>query len=75
MHNEEFKTSKGTLDYFCAPQLLNRYCMALPCDMFTEPAVQWTEKCEKGLFVITIILPIQSPVRDEISVSTIRIAN
>lgn len=73
-YNETLRTQKGaTCDYLSAISLLNRYCTSLPRDQFTDPLPQWEDVSEKGLmktnFVVKIILPIQSPCREEIQVN------
>lgn len=69
-YDEQFKTNKGAVvDYASATSLLNRYCFGLPCDIFTVPAVQWIEKTHKIPHLVAVLLPIQSPLRDEITVS------
>lgn len=74
-YNEIFKTGKGaTVDYYSATALINRYCMSLPQDVFTIPALQWSHKNDEvrsTWFVVSVFLPIQSPLRDEIRVSII----
>lgn len=69
-YNEEYKTARGAIvDYYSAIQLVNRYCQALPSDMFTNPAPLWESQTEKGEISVTIWLPIQSPLKNEIKVS------
>lgn len=73
-YNEILKTKKGaTCDYLSAVSLLNRYCTSLPRDQFTEPLPQFEDISAKGLmktsFVVKVILPIQSPCKEEIQVS------
>lgn len=69
-YNEIFRTSKGaTVDYNSTAGLINRYCGSLPKDMFTVPAVQWEEKVENGKMIGSILLPIQSSIKEKISVS------
>lgn len=75
-YNETLKTKKGaTCDYLSSISLLNRYCTSLPRDQFTDPLPQWEDISVKGLtqtnFVVKIILPIQSPCKEEIQVSLI----
>lgn len=59
------------VDYRSAISLLNRYCMTLPSDQFTVPAVIWKKiKDEQtGKVAIKLLLPVQSSIRDEIVVS------
>lgn len=52
-----------------AISLLNRYCGALPVDEFTVSAPIWRKTSENGKIAVSIVLPIQSPVREEITVS------
>lgn len=71
-YNETFQTEKGaSVDYNSATALINRYCMALPQDVFTQPALQWSSKQDDKFrhHVVSLLLPIQSPLRDEIKVS------
>lgn len=73
-YNEVLTTKKqATCDYLSSISLLNRYCTSLPRDQFTDPLPQWEEISVKGAlknnFVVKIILPIQSPMREEIQVS------
>lgn len=66
----KFQTPKGAvLERTSAIQLLNRYCQTMPNDMFTKSKVTWrSEKTMVGL-VVTLLLPIQSVVKDPVSVS------
>ena len=68
---ETFKTPIGAvLESLSSIQLLNRYCMTLPGDMFTAAAVSWTQtKTDLGV-VVKVRLPMQSTLKTEISVST-----
>lgn len=71
--NEKFTTETGaTVDYFSAIALVNRYCQALPFDTFTEPVPQWEQRKEqvnhKIQFIVSILLPIQSPLKEEVQV-------
>lgn len=73
-YNETLRTKKGaTCDYLSAISLLNRYCTSLPRDQFTDPLPQWEDVSEKGPlktnFKVKIILPIQSPCKEEIQVN------
>lgn len=69
-HNEVYKTKKGaTADYFSSCGWLNDYCNALPHDMFTEPVCEWKEQSVDGQIIVSIFLPIQSPLTNEIIVS------
>lgn len=69
--NEQYRTNGGAvIDHFSAISLLNRYCDILPRDQFTEPVVSWRRTDTKdGKIQVHILLPIQSPINDEISVS------
>lgn len=69
-YNEIYQTSKGaTADYFSSISLVNRYCTSLPRDEFTEVLPQWELNTENDKFQVTIYLPIQSQLRNEIIVS------
>lgn len=70
-YNEKFQTPKGaTVDYSSAAQLVNRYCMSLPSDMFTNPAVQWESFSDNlGNHTVSVLLPIQSSLKEKITVS------
>lgn len=72
-YNETFRTERGaTVDYFSAISLVNRYCMSLPQDVFTIPAIQWSHKKDDvrpSWFIVSVLLPIQSPLKHEIRVS------
>lgn len=72
-YNEKYTTKEGaTVDFNSASALINRYCMSLPSDMFTTPAILWEEiPNNKGQFLVSILLPIQSALRDKIEVSKI----
>lgn len=72
-YNEKYTTKEGaTVDFNSASALINRYCMSLPCDMFTTPAILWEEiPNNKGLFSVNISLPIQSTLLDKIEVNEI----
>lgn len=66
--NERYTTEKGAaVDYFSAISLVNRYCASLPSDIFTKPAIQWGIVKDTN-FMVNILLPIQSPCKDEIRV-------
>lgn len=72
--NETLITKKGaTCDYLSSISLLNRYCTCLPRDQFTDPLPQWEDISVNGImkkdFVVKIVLPIQSPLKEEIQVS------
>lgn len=72
--NEKYKTvgPGAVIDHFSAISLLNRYCDILPRDQFTEPVVTWRRTDTKdGKIQVHILLPIQSPINDEITVSTV----
>lgn len=69
--NEQYKTAGGAvIDHFSAISLLNRYCDILPRDQFTEPVVSLRRTDSKDGIQVHILLPIQSPISDEISVSS-----
>lgn len=70
-YNEKFKTKEGvTVDYNSAISLVNQYCASLPKDMFTNLAPDWSyTKDENGDFCVSLLLPIQSPLKYKITVS------
>lgn len=70
-YNEEFKTMEGaTVDYNSAILYLNRYCESLPKDKFTDVAPDWSDtKDENGFYCVSLLLPIQSPLKYKITVS------
>lgn len=71
-YNEKFTTVKGaTVDYASATQLINRYCSCLPSDMFTLPQILWDEEEVKNNFSASILLPIQSSLKDKITGKTL----
>lgn len=67
-----FRTLKGAvLERTSAIQLLNRYSQTMPNDMFTKSQVIWdSDQTSEGVLV-TLLLPIQSVVKDVIVVSNI----
>lgn len=68
--DETFTTKNGvTCNYRLATQILNQYCVSLPKDRFTDPLPQWEDVLENERFVVKIVLPIQSPLREEFQVS------
>lgn len=65
-----FRTSKGAvLERTSAIQLLNRYCQTMPNDMFSSSQVIWNTTNSDGGVVVTLMLPIQSVVKDVVVVS------
>lgn len=70
-YNEEFKTKAGaTADYFCSISWLNEYCSALPkADLFTDPAPEWRQNSVDNQYIVSLLLPIQSPLTGKIIVS------
>ncbi|XP_055596421.1 endoribonuclease dcr-1 [Uranotaenia lowii] len=64
-----FFTKKGAkLDALSAIQLLNRYCMTMPRDAFTNTNISWERKdLPSGKVLVQIMLPLQSTVRDKIA--------
>lgn len=62
-------TSKGAkLDALSAIQLLNRYCMGMPRDAFTNTNVTWERiDLPDGKIVVEVLLPLQSTVREKVS--------
>ncbi|XP_062563406.1 endoribonuclease Dcr-2-like [Armigeres subalbatus] len=62
-----FYTTKGAkLDALSAIQLLNRYCMGMPRDAFTNTNVLWERHDRYGKIVVEVIMPLQSTVREKI---------
>uniref|UniRef100_A0A182W963 Dicer-2 n=1 Tax=Anopheles minimus TaxID=112268 RepID=A0A182W963_9DIPT len=55
------------LDLLSSIQLLNRYCMSMPSDLFTNSNVTW-ERNDKtpGKTIVSVKLPLQSTVRETI---------
>lgn len=67
-----FRTSKGAvLERTSAIQLINRYCQTMPNDMFTKSQVIWDETETVEGVVVSVMLPIQSVVKDAVLVSII----
>lgn len=65
-----FRTSKGAfLERTSAIQLLNRYSQTMPNDMFTKTQIIWDSVDTSEGVVVTLMLPIQSVVKDVIVVS------
>lgn len=64
-----FFTAKGAkLDALSAVQLLNRYCMGMPRDAFTNTNVTWERTDLKdGNIIVDVLLPLQSTVREKVS--------
>ncbi|KAJ6637389.1 Endoribonuclease Dicer [Pseudolycoriella hygida] len=62
-----FRTRKdAVLERTSAIQLLNRYCQTMPNDMFTNSQVVWkSDETNEGT-VVSLILPIQSIVKETI---------
>ena len=68
--NEEFATAIGaTVNYNSAIALVNRYCQSLSKDRFTELAPEWESENDKNGIFVSLILPIQSPLKEKIIVS------
>lgn len=68
--NEQFTTVEGaTVDYNNAIALVNRYCTSLPKDIFTALAPEWDRKDDGNGISVSLKLPIQSPLKEEIIVS------
>lgn len=67
---EPFETPTGaTLSHMSAISQLNRYCMSLPVDQFTTSAVILKKQTHSdGMISMSVQLPIQSMIRDEIMV-------
>lgn len=67
-----FYTREGAkLERVSAVPLINRYCMNLPRDKFSNPSIIWTEEKleDSGEFVITLDLPVQSKIKTSIRVN------
>lgn len=63
-----FTTIGAKLDALSAIQLLNRYCMGMPRDAFTNTNVTWERTDLKdGKIIVEVLLPLQSTVREKIS--------
>ncbi|XP_053683457.1 endoribonuclease Dicer-like [Sabethes cyaneus] len=64
-----FFTPKGAkLDALSSIQLLNRYCMGMPRDAFTNTNVSWERTdLPNGKIVVSVLLPLQSTVREKIA--------
>lgn len=56
------------MDALSSIQLLNRYCMGMPRDAFTNTNVTWERHDDKytGKIVVAVLLPLQSTVRDKV---------
>lgn len=56
------------MDALSSIQLLNRYCMGMPRDAFTNTNVTWERNNDKhtGKIVVAVLLPLQSTVRDKV---------
>ncbi|XP_058829652.1 endoribonuclease Dcr-2 [Topomyia yanbarensis] len=69
-----FFTPKGAkLDALSAIQLLNRYCMGMPRDAFTNTNVTWERTDFKdGSIVVEVLLPLQSTVREKVAGNPMR---
>lgn len=64
-----FRTAVGaTLERTSAIQLLNRYGQTMPNDIFTNGQVIWNSMDTNDGVVVTLMLPIQSVVRDVVAV-------
>uniref|UniRef100_A0A1Q3FBT5 Putative endoribonuclease dicer n=1 Tax=Culex tarsalis TaxID=7177 RepID=A0A1Q3FBT5_CULTA len=63
-----FYTKKGAkLDALSSIQLLNRYCMGMPRDAFTNTNVTWERKeLSSGHILVAVLLPLQSTVREKV---------
>uniref|UniRef100_A0A182UVJ5 Dicer-2 n=1 Tax=Anopheles merus TaxID=30066 RepID=A0A182UVJ5_ANOME len=64
---------KAKLDALSAIQLLNRYCMSMPRDLFTGSNVTW-ERIDRSPteIIVTVKLPLQSTVREVIHGQTMK---
>lgn len=67
--NESYKCKDAVVDHMNAISILNRYCMSLPADQFTQSSVAMQSEQKKEGIVVKILLPIQSQIKTEISVS------
>lgn len=71
-YNESFTTKNGAnVDYTSAIRLVYRYCSSLSKDMFTVLAPDWNHTQHENGFLMTLLLPIQSPLNEIITVSQI----
>ncbi|ETN64340.1 dicer-1 [Anopheles darlingi] len=60
-----FITPAGAkLDLTSSVQLLNRYCMSMPRDLFTGTNVAWERIEQHGKICVTVKLPLQSTIRE-----------
>lgn len=67
---EPFVTPAGAcINALSAISLLNRYCMTLPVDKFTVFSVAWSQVENSLGTIVKVQLPMQSTVREPISVS------
>lgn len=67
-YDEKFQTNEGAVaDFFLSTSLVSNYCASLPHDIFTKPTIQWSVLPDTH-FVVKIVLPIQSSLKDEIRV-------
>lgn len=71
-YNEKFFNGTGTVDYNSAVKLVNMYCMRLPRDRFTASAAQYEEHCVEDGYSVSLLLPIQSPLKEIITVSVLQ---
>lgn len=55
------------LDALGSVQLLNRYCMGMPRDAFTNTNVSWERRDLNGKIIVDVLLPLQSTVREKVS--------
>lgn len=67
--NESYKFKDAVVDHMNAISILNRYCMSLPADQFTQSAVTMQREDTKAGTIVKILLPIQSKIKTEISVN------
>ncbi|XP_035891817.1 endoribonuclease Dicer [Anopheles stephensi] len=59
------------LDVLSSIQLLNRYCMSMPRDLFTDSNVTWQRTdTSDGKVMVSVKLPLQSTVRETIAGQT-----
>ncbi|XP_058457103.1 endoribonuclease Dcr-2 [Malaya genurostris] len=68
-----FTPNGAKLDALSAIQLLNRYCMGMPRDAFTNTNVSWERNDLKdGRIIVEVLLPMQSTVREKITGNPMR---
>lgn len=69
-YNESFTTKNGvTVDYYSAIPFVYWYCSSLQKDMFTVLVPDFNHTQHENGFSMTLLLPIQSPLNEIITVS------